>query len=108
MRYKKIKQAKIAKERIKRLFELAEKHFKSNPSIAKRYVTLARKIATRTNTRIPPKLKAKFCKKCFNYMKPGVNQRVRTKKGKIVRTCLICEKSTRKPYTKEKKASKAS
>jgi len=100
MKNKKIKQAKIAKERIERLFELAEKHFKSNPSIAKRYVTLARKISTKTNTRIPINLKTKFCKNCNSYLKPGVNQRVRTKQGKIVRTCLICNKSKRKSFNK--------
>ncbi len=101
MRYKKIKEKKIAKERIRRLFELADKHFKNNPSLSKRYVTLARKIATRTNTRIPPELKARFCKKCFNYMVPGINQRVRTKKGKIIKTCLICNNSVRKPCKKK-------
>ncbi|MBU2590120.1 MAG: ribonuclease P [Nanoarchaeota archaeon] len=97
---KKNQQEKIAKERIECLFELADKHFKTNPSLSKRYVTLARKISTRTNTRIPAKFKIKFCKDCSNYLVPGINQRVRTKQGKIVRTCLICNKSKRKPFNR--------
>lgn len=104
---KKQKQAQIAKERIERLFQLADKSFNKNPELSNRYVQLARKISMRTNTRLPKKLKRKFCKHCGRYLVPGKNCRIRTKQGKLVCTCLECNRSARMPYLKEKKISKS-
>lgn len=97
-------QKEIAKERINLLFEKADKNFNKNKSLANRYVTLARKISMKTNTKIPSELKRKFCKKCHKYIKPGINARIRIDKGKIIVTCLECKNIFRQPYLKEKKA----
>ena len=103
MRKYKIKQKIIAKERIAKLFKLAEEAFPKNPERSNRYVELARKIAMKYNIRIPKELKRRFCKHCYTYLVPGVNCRVRTKKGKVVYYCFNCKKYMRFPYTKEKK-----
>lgn len=99
---------KIAKERIEKLFEMAEKEFNQNKDLSNHYVNLARKISMKTNTPIPSKFKKQFCKKCYKYLKPGINCRIRTYKGKIIITCLECKNISRYPYLKEKKLKHAS
>jgi len=91
------RQKEIAKERIEILFKLAEKVFPENKSLANRYVTLARKIAMRVKVRIPLELKRKFCKHCYGFLKPGVNSRIRTREGKVIISCLECNRFTRIP-----------
>ncbi|HII15985.1 MAG TPA: ribonuclease P [Nanoarchaeota archaeon] len=107
MRYgikrKKEKQGSIARERIEKLFIEAEKAFPKEPALSKRYVELARKISTRTNTAIPRSLKGKFCKKCNAFLVSGKNARARTRAGKIISTCLECGSIRVVPFVKEKK-----
>ncbi len=102
-------QKDIAKERIKILFDLAEKEFKEHPERSHRYVELARKIGMRYNVRIPRELKRKFCKKCHHYLVPGVNLRVRTRVSQqaVIMKCLDCGHVMRYPYRKEKKLKKS-
>jgi len=88
------KKQKIARERIDKLFEQAEKT--TSQKLANRYVDLARKIAMKVNLRMPRKYKRKFCKHCYNYFRKG-NYRVRTRNGKIVYYCFKCKKYTRIP-----------
>jgi ribonuclease P protein subunit RPR2 len=87
----KSKQKQIARERIEILFKEAE----GNKSMANRYVTLARKIAMKVKVRIPTRLKRRFCKHCYKYLRPGVNSRVRTRSGKVVISCFECKKFMR-------------
>jgi len=89
------KQKQIAQERIKTLFQEAEKAFSKNHSLSHRYVTLARKIAMKVKTRIPRELKRKFCKHCYKFLMPGTNARIRTREGKLIIYCLECKKYTR-------------
>ena len=91
-------QQRIAKERIKILFELAKEMFKEDPGLSDRYVYLARKIAMKFKVRIPSILKRKFCKRCHKYLVPSVNCRIRAQRGKVVYYCLSCKKFTRLPY----------
>ena len=88
---------KIARERIKILFEQADKIFKKSPKLSNRYVELARKIAMKVNYRLPKYLKRKFCKHCYSYLKPGVNSRIRIHKNKVIIYCKDCKKYTRIP-----------
>jgi ribonuclease P protein subunit RPR2 len=94
-RQKPASQKKIASERIEILFKEADKAFKKDQALANRYVTLARKISMRYKVPIPRVLKRKFCKHCYKYLMPGVNCRVRTKKGKVIQYCLNCKKYRR-------------
>jgi len=92
-----MKQKAIARERIKILFNQADKVFKTNKGLANRYITLARKLSMKSKVRIPSELKRKFCKHCYKYLKPSVNVRIRIQKGKLVYYCLNCKKFTRIP-----------
>ncbi len=97
----KTKQKEIAHERVKILFQNAEKVFSSDKSFSNRYVTLARKIAMIVKIRIPLEFKRKFCKHCYKFLMPGTNSRVRTRDGKVVISCLECKKFTRIPVGKK-------
>ena len=89
------KQKEIAKERIRILFAKADASFPS--PLSNRYVTLARKIAMKTKSRIPIELKRKFCKHCYKYLRSGKNSRTRTRDGKVIISCFECKKFTRIP-----------
>ena len=91
---KNMDQKEIAKERIIRLFEQAEKIAKSDLSKANRYVELARKISMKTKTSIPLELKRRFCSHCHSYFSNG-NYRIRTRDKKIIYYCLKCKKHKR-------------
>ncbi|MBU2638102.1 MAG: ribonuclease P [Nanoarchaeota archaeon] len=95
------KQAKeISRERIEILFNEAKKA--KNPETAKRYVQLARKISTRTKTKMPASFKIQFCKKCNAYLVPGKSCTIRTRNKKIVYTCLACNARKIVPFAREK------
>jgi len=93
-------QKKIAKERIEKLFSMAE----GSPR-ADRYVEMARKIAMRYNIRIPPRLKRKFCSKCYKFLTPN-NSTVRTsrKEKAVIVKCLNCGAVMRYPLKRAQKA----
>jgi len=101
-------QKKIALERITRLFGQAEKEFMDHPERSHRYVQLARKIAMRYNIGIPKEYKRRFCKKCYSYLVPGANCKVRTnaRQRAVTVTCGECGNIMRFPYRKEKKSKK--
>ena len=79
----------IVLERVNILFSLAQKEVKTNPTRAKRYVRLARKLGTRFRLRLPKELKPKFCKKCNLFWIVGKNVKVRAnpKEKRMVYTC---------------------
>lgn len=98
-------QIKVAKERIKILFEKAEEGFERDPSMSHRWVKMAKKIAMRYNIRLPREMKRRVCKKCLRFLVPGTNSRVRTnaKQLAVIVTCMECGNVMRFPYRKEKK-----
>lgn len=99
------RQKQIAKERIKKLFQEAEKEFSTHPERSHRYVELARRIAMKTKVRMG-NYRTKFCKHCYKYLKPGVNCRVRTKNKKVIYYCINCRRYMKFPYIKEKRGKK--
>ncbi len=99
-RIAKSKQKQIAKERIATLFKQAEEAFSKNKSLANRYVTLARKIAMKTRTRIPRELKRRYCKHCYKYLKQSKNAQVRIRNRTVIISCFECNKFTRIPLGK--------
>nr|WP_048060630.1 ribonuclease P protein component 4 [Methanothermus fervidus] len=94
---------RIALERINILFNLAEREFHKHPERSHRYVEIARNIAMKYNIRIPRIWKRRFCKKCYKFLKPGYNSRIRVSGGKVKIKCLECGHIMRYPYIKEKK-----
>ena len=94
----KIKNKKIAINRINKLFDIAEKSaFEGKISLANRYVNIARKISMKYLVPIPREYKRCFCKHCYSFMLPNVTSRVRINKGKIVLYCFKCKNYTRIP-----------
>ena len=91
----------IARQRVRWLFELADRVFERDPALADRYVELARLIAMRVRVRIPRDLRRRFCHNCGCLLKPGVNCRVRLAKRRsphLAITCLRCGYVHRIPY----------
>lgn len=83
----------IARERIERLFELAEERTEEGENqLADRYVEIARNIGMRHNVSIPGELRRKFCSNCNSYLVPGKNCMVNidSKKNLIVYRCEEC------------------
>ncbi len=88
----------IARERINILFNKAGEIYAENSSLANRYVEIARKIAMKAQINIPSNLRKKFCRKCFSYLMPGENCRVRTRNKKLIYYCRICKNYMRFAY----------
>lgn len=91
-------QKSIALERIEELFKQAELNYKKKPNMSNKYVSLARKISSRTKTPISKNLKRRFCKHCGTFLVPGSNARIRLNNGKKSIFCMNCSKFTRIPY----------
>lgn len=91
----------IAKERIDRLFELAEKEARAgNTSRSKRYVTLALRMGERHKVRVAHR--RTYCGSCLSFFVAPRNVRVRTGRGRVSMTCLECGSVARYPIHKKK------
>jgi ribonuclease P protein subunit RPR2 len=88
----------MAKQRIERLFELADIEFKMHPERSDRFAGLARRIGMRYRVRLLPEFRKKICKHCHRYLVQGVTARTRLLGTHIATTCLICGKQMRRPY----------
>jgi len=100
MRRKPLWRARIARERIEKLLELARKEFESRPERSKEYVKLARKIGERYNVRFSKEQKRSFCKKCNQLLIPSRTSEVKidTRKKLITIKCTNCGYIYRYPY----------
>ncbi|HOT02969.1 MAG TPA: ribonuclease P [Methanolinea sp.] len=86
---------RIARERITILFQRARECFLLEPARSDRYVDLARKISMKHRVRLDRRLRRQFCHHCGRLLVPGVNMRVRIRRGMVVITCLSCNQQTR-------------
>ncbi|MFB3888650.1 MAG: ribonuclease P protein component 4 [Candidatus Bathyarchaeia archaeon] len=96
----------IARQRVQILFQQAAQVYKTNPQLAQRYVTTARKIAMAARTRLPPVYGRRFCRSCNAFLVPGWSSRVRIKPQRephVVVTCLKCGCQKRIPLKTKKK-----
>jgi len=91
------KQVKMAKRRIKFLFDEAKDSFKKDIKQSDKYMKLARRIAMRYKIKLPSELKRRICKHCHRYLVPGVNCRVRIHKHRVIHYCMNCRHYTRHP-----------
>ncbi|RME31431.1 ribonuclease P [Candidatus Woesearchaeota archaeon] len=97
-----------AREEVARLFAEAERQFDAGrKDLARRRVRNARRAAMKVQLRIPEHWH-RYCRRCDNYLKQGVNCTIRIRKGIRIRRCLECgavrrkimrEKSVRAPPT---------
>jgi|ETN02SMinimDraft_4_1059925.scaffolds.fasta_scaffold125802_1 ribonuclease P protein subunit RPR2 len=90
------KEKAIASERIKDLLDFAFKV--KEQSLRNRYVQLVRKYAMKTNLRLKPEQKMRFCKHCKEYLVLGENSNIRLRKSRVIIYCHNCKKYTRRPY----------
>lgn len=92
---------RIARERIKILFSLAqERSLEGDEELARRYVEHMVNLSKKYNVRIPRDMKRMYCKKCHTFLLPGKTAQVRLKKGKVVIKCLRCGAYKRYVYRK--------
>ncbi len=83
----------IAIERIHILIKNAICNSRNFPELAQRQADLAKKICTKYRVAMPYEIKMNFCKKCKNFIVPGVNSRIRIGRAslKSIRiTCHFC------------------
>ncbi len=92
-----------AKDHIASLLDQAKEVAKDNPSLANRYVTLARKVAMKFKVRMTPAQKRLFCPHCYRFLLPGTTSRVRIHGSKLIYSCLNCRKFWRKPLKQSPK-----
>ena len=93
----------IANERMNILFSMAKKEFSNNPNSSHRYVSLARKISKKYNTKIPENWRRSYCKNCYKFLNPSKNSSVRLFDGEVNIKCHECNEVMKIPYKKEKK-----
>ena len=89
----------IANKRIEVLFKNAVSNSRSNPELAQRQAEIIRKLSMKFRIRMPYELRINFCKKCKNFIAPGINSRIRlgrTPLKSIRITCNFCEHTYRK------------
>jgi len=90
---------KVALERMHVLISNAISNARLNPDLAQRQAGLARRISTNYRIKMTFELKINFCKKCKNFIAPGINSRIRlgrTHLKSIRITCNFCEHTYRK------------
>ena len=91
-------ESEIARERIRRLHDLArEAAGDGNDERAREYVRRARRVAERNRLGLPRRFKRFTCDACDAYLRPSVNARVRLQDGHVVVTC-DCGHQERYPY----------
>ncbi len=98
---------KIALQRVHTLFNLAREVIHEDPELAQRYVQIARKIAMRTQLKLPKEYRHLICRKCKSFIFPGVNCRIRIQQRRephMVITCLNCGEHSRIPLKRRKKS----
>ena len=107
MRRDKRRRRRIARERIRRLLELADQVVSEDLELAERYGELARRISMRCRVRIPRAWKWRYCRYCKKLLFPGITARIRTRSDgtpRIVMTCLRCGGVNRRPILREKRS----
>ena len=93
----------IALERMEILIQNAISNSRTNPLLAQRQATLAKKISTKYRIRMPYHIRMNFCKKCKKFIASGVNARIRMGRSSVksIRiTCGFCNHTYRKIISK--------
>jgi len=92
-----------AMDRIETLYSLAFNMARSGElDLARRYLSLARRIGMRYTVRIPSRLKRSSCSVCGTPLIPNMTSRIRLRNGRRVVTCLECGHIARYPFTPRK------
>ncbi|MFH1056420.1 MAG: ribonuclease P [Candidatus Micrarchaeota archaeon] len=89
----------IARKRCEKLLLMAREVYSKEPSLAKRYVSLARKISMRHRISLGSQ---SYCKKCNTIFIPGNTLKVRLERGIRLYICSNCGFTRRFPFKKGK------
>lgn len=83
----------IAKERVRLLIDNALREALYDDILATNQARLAKKIAMRMRLRLPYDIRQLYCKRCKQFILPGISSRVRIGRSRLkaIRiTCLKC------------------
>ena len=83
----------IAKERVRLLVDHALREALYDDILANNQAKLVRKIAMRMRLRLPYEIRQLYCKRCKEFILPGISSRIRIGRSRLkaVRiTCLKC------------------
>jgi ribonuclease P protein subunit RPR2 len=83
----------IAKERVRLLVDHALREALYDDVLANHQAKLARKIAMRMRLRLPYEIRQLYCKRCKEFILPGISSRIRIGRSRLkaIRiTCLKC------------------
>lgn len=83
----------VAKERIRLLIDHALREALHDDILAIKQAKLAKKIAMRMRLRLPYEIRQLYCKRCKEFILPGISSRIRMGRSRLkaVRiTCLKC------------------
>lgn len=83
----------IAKERVRLLVDHALRDALYDDILANSQAKLARKIAMRMRLRLPYEIRQLYCKRCKEFILPGISSRIRIGRSRLkaIRiTCLKC------------------
>lgn len=89
----------IALERMQILIKNAISNARTNPKLAQRQASIAKKLSTKYRIRMPYDIRINFCKKCKKFIAPGVDARIRIGRSSVksIRiTCGFCNHTYRK------------
>jgi ribonuclease P protein subunit RPR2 len=99
---------RIARERIARLFHLAEAAaLRGEAPRADRYALLAKRVGMRYTVPLGQPHRRRLCRGCGAYLLPGRTARVRATGGKVSTTCLRCGRVQRHGFRREQRARRA-
>ena len=94
----------VVTERMQILIKNALTNARSNPALAERQASLAKRLSTKYRVRMPYELRMNFCKKCKKFIVPGFTARIRIGRSavKSIRiTCGFCNHTYRKIIKKQ-------
>jgi len=96
---------RIASERVKLLFKMAEETISVDPELAQRYASIARELEMHCKVKRPAEYRHTICKHCKKLIIPGANCRVRLQRHRephVVITCQNCGGHMRIPIRRLK------
>ena len=89
----------IASERTSLLMDMAsEQALHGKQKRADEYAALARRVSMRYKSPFPANHKRSICKSCGSFLYPGINCRIRLKRGRKIYLCRRCGAIIRIPY----------
>jgi ribonuclease P protein subunit RPR2 len=94
----------LVTERMQILIGNALENARTNPELAQRQASLAKRLSTKHRVRMPYELRMNFCKKCKKFIVPGFTSRIRLGRSSVksIRiTCGFCNHTYRKIIKKQ-------